>query len=201
MSPGFPSKTVSLAATHFTTHCACISSNDRKVCDANIFSFINLNIIAYVTKETKVWYSLPRLGVMDLMEKQLDLSQLVAIRALLDLDESRRSESRCNNIVNGREIATSCQSSEAKALHNVLLKGKLGVKGDLGTVPLDVRDGHGNGLLLAGGVSNEKLRAIVGGGRFGLIRGTQISGKREALVLWLNGSDGAVIDRETWEDG
>lgn len=124
------------------------------------------------------------------------IRQLLAVRCVLHLDDGGRSQCRADNIVCRREVLPCRKSGVAEAHHDILLKRKVGVKRDFVAVPLDVGDGHRDGLLLAGGVSQPELGAV--GADIGLlVLGVgEISREGQALVFGLDGGHRTAVDRK-----
>lgn len=121
------------------------------------------------------------------------VASLASIERVLDLDETGSSKSEVGNVIRSGDVVGSGQSSVGEALSDQLMVGELSLKLDSLAIPLDVLGLDTVRKLLASGVSNVEILALV--------RLLKSSAEREALVLSVNNSNGTTVDLESREDG
>jgi hypothetical protein len=121
------------------------------------------------------------------------VASLASIERVLDLDETGSSKSEVGNVIRSGDVVGSGQSSVGEALSDQLMVGELSLKLDSLAIPLDVLGLDTIRKLLASGVSNVEILALV--------RLLKSSAEREALVLSVKNSNGTTVDLESREDG
>lgn len=121
------------------------------------------------------------------------VASLASIERVLDLDETGSSKSEVGNVIRSGDVVGSGQSSVGETLSDQLMVGELSLKLDSLAIPLDVLSLDTIRKLLASGVSNVEILALV--------RLLKSSAEREALVLSVNNSNGTTVDLESREDG
>lgn len=83
----------------------------------------------------------------------------------------------------------------------MLLKGEISHEGDFTTAPLDVLEGHRDGLALAGGVGEVEVACGSLEVLVGVLVVGEVGRELELLVLGLEHGDRAAVDGERGEDG
>lgn len=121
------------------------------------------------------------------------VTALATGQRVLDLDETRSSQSHSGDIIGSCNVARGSQSSVGEALSNKLLKGELGLDADTVSIPLDILSLDAVGKLLASGVGDVEVLALV--------RLVESGAERKSLVLGIENSDSSTVDRQSREDG
>lgn len=124
------------------------------------------------------------------------------LELIVDVDESWGGERRSRNSIGAGKVVSDSQGSNRQAEHDVVLKGKGSLQGDLAAVPLEVLDGDADGEQLAAEVGDEEAGAVAVAVLGGGLDGAKIGAKVEDLVVWLGGKENAAtFDIELAEDG